>query len=287
MCSAVFWSISLGRSVPDAIGADRSDRHEGGVGVAVEGGTLPVTPAQARAGCAPRVMEHDDVEVGVEAPEGCDDEPAQRARSDDDRGVAAAGPSHDRVEGRGRRFGEDSSLIGDAVGPDEHVLVDEETLAPAAAGPLARSDRPAGAQRPTAIGVLAQVRIPGSAATALRQPLVSAAQGRLHQDAVALMGPAGRRRALHDADNLVAGNEGAGVGVGREHVGHRVTMHEGEIGAADPCQRGADEHPAGPGRNRGPDVAYFDGNRGVRLRVATPAPTPTAGAGVDQGRVDD
>src|ERR1700730_17133948 len=40
----------LGGSVPDAVGADRPDRHEGGVRVSVEGGALAVTPAHARAG---------------------------------------------------------------------------------------------------------------------------------------------------------------------------------------------------------------------------------------------
>ena len=273
----------LRRSVPDAIGADRSDRHEGGVGVAVEGRALAMAPAEARPGGAPRVVEHDDVEVGVHAPERRDDQPAQRARADHDRGVAATGPAQDRVEGRGRGLGEDASLVGDAVGGDEHVLVDEEALAPATARLLARTDRPAGAERPAAVGVLAEVGLAGAAATALGEALVGAAQGRLDQDAVALVSPARRRGALHDADDLVAGNERAGGGVGGEHVGHRVAMDEGEIGAADPGQRGADEHPSGTGRDRGPDVAHLDGKRGARLRAATPATTPAAGAGVDAG----
>jgi hypothetical protein len=41
------------------------------------------------------------------------------------------------VERRGRRLGEDAALVGDAVGGDEHVLMDEEALAPATAGLLA------------------------------------------------------------------------------------------------------------------------------------------------------
>ncbi len=191
------------------------------------------------------------------------------------------------MQGSGRRFGKDPPLVGDAVGAHEHVLVDEEALAPAAARLLARSHRPAGAERPTTIGVLAQVRIPGAAAAALGEPLVGAPQGRFDEDPVALASPAGRGGTLHDAHHLVAGNERARRGVGGEDVGHRVTMDEGEIGAADARERRADEHPAGTRRNRGPDIAHLDRKRGARLRATTPATAPTAGAGVDEGRVDD
>ena len=130
-------------AVPHAVGADRANRHERGVGVAVERGTLAMTPAHARPGGAPGVVQDDDVEVGMQAPEGRDDQPAQRPRPDDHGGITAPRPAQDRVERRGCRLGQDASLVGDAVGGDEHVLMNEEPLAPAAARPFARSDRTA------------------------------------------------------------------------------------------------------------------------------------------------
>ena len=178
-------------------------------GIAVERRALAVPPAQPGTGGAARVVEHDDVEVGVQAPQRRDDQPAQRARADHDGGVAAPGPAQDGVERRGGRFGEDAALVGDAVRRDEHVLVDEEALAPAAAGALARSHRSAGAERPTSVGVLAEVGLTGAAAAALGEALVRAAEGRLDEDAIALVRPAGRGRALDHADDLVARDEGA------------------------------------------------------------------------------
>jgi hypothetical protein len=126
-----------------------------------------------------------------------------------------------------------------------------------------------------------------AAAAALGQALVCAAEGRFHEDAIALVRPSCRRSPLHDAHHLMAGNEGSGRCVGGEHIGRRVAVDEREVGAAYPRERGADQHPAGARRHRGSDIAHFDGDRGALLRVPAPATAPTAGAGVDEGRIDD
>ncbi len=119
------------------------------------------------------------------------------------------------------------------------------------------------------------------------QALVGAAQGRLDEDAVALVRPAGRGGALHDADDLVAGDERAGGAVGGEHVRDGVAMDEREVGPADARECRADQHPAGAGRHRRPDVADLDRERRARLSATAPAAAPAAGAGVHEGRVDD
>jgi len=139
-------------------GADRSDRHERCVGIPVERSALAMAPSHTRRGRVSRVVEHDDVKVGMQPPERRYDEPAQapdpmttRCRRD----ASSAGPR----AARSRRLREDAPLVGDAVRGDEHVLVYRKpSLQPPPAFSLEATDR-AGAQRPTAIGVLAEMRI--------------------------------------------------------------------------------------------------------------------------------
>ena len=180
-----------------------------GVGISVQRCALAMAAAEARPGGAPSVVEHDDVEVRVHTAKGRDDEPAQRTRPDHDGGIAPAGPAQHRVERRGRRLGEDAALVGDAVRGNEHVLVDEETLAPATTRLLARSDRTAGAEGAASVRVLAEVGIARAAAAAFGQSLVRAAEGRFDEHPIALVRPAGRGGALDDAHDLMPGDERA------------------------------------------------------------------------------
>ncbi len=106
-------------------------------------------------------------------------------------GVASASPAHDRVQRCRRGLGEHASLIRDAVSRDEHVLVNEEALAPPAARLFTRSHRAARAQGTASVGVLAEMGLTGAAAAALREPLMRAPQGGLDEDAIALRVPSG------------------------------------------------------------------------------------------------
>jgi len=144
--------------------------------------------------------------------------------------------------------------------------------------PPSRSiQRPAGAERSAAVRVLAEMGVAGTAATAFGQTLV--AQRRSARPGRDLpRGPSVWRKRVPPRRRLVAGDERARSAIRREHVGNRVTVHEGEVGAADAASAG-DEHPSGPGWNRRPDVAYLDGKRRVRLRATTTtaAPPPEPG----------
>ncbi len=118
---------------PDPRGPERLERARDAALVDGEvGGQLATAPAGPLRPA--RVDEHGDVDVGVEAAQRGDHQPGGGARADHPDAVAAAIPAQHRVDRRGQRHAEDAALVGDAVGGDEHLLVGEHALRPAAAG---------------------------------------------------------------------------------------------------------------------------------------------------------
>ena len=223
----------------------------------------------------------------MQAPERRDDQPAERTRADHHGGVTAAGPAQYGMERGGRRFSKNAALVGDAVCRDQHVLVNEEALAPAPAGALTRSHRPAGTEGPAAVGVLAEVRIAGPAPTALApvpcgRSGASAPRERDHPRA-----PTGRGCPLDNPHDLVPGDERAGGRVGREDVRHRVAVHECQVGATDAGKRRADQYPARSGGTGVLTSRTSTGSEEPWLRATPPPAAPASGAGVHESRIDD
>ena len=64
-------------------------------------------------------------------------------------------------------------------------------------------------------------------------------------------------------------------------------MHQRQVGATDTGEGGADQDPAGAGRHWRADVANLDREGRTLLGATALPPTPTAGARVHQGRVDN
>ncbi len=118
--------------------------------------------------------------------------------------VAAAVPAQHGVDRGGQGHAEDAALVGDAVGGDEHLLVGEDALGPAAArgeatvraGPI-RLARSRFSQSSTS---------PGGAARAGREAADDAAGVGLDQHPLALAHPAGAVDLLDDTDHLAAGD---------------------------------------------------------------------------------
>src|SRR3984893_12915345 len=136
-----------------------------------------------------RVVNDLDLEVRVQAAKGRHDQAALRARADEDGVVTAARPAQHRMERAGGGLREHPALIADAIRRDEHVLVNEETFAPAASRACARADRRARAQSAGPVAVFAQMRVSRSAAAAFRKALVHAPKRRFDKDAMAFLCP--------------------------------------------------------------------------------------------------
>ncbi len=245
-CSRIGVRVSRGRSTrppseaarastafdPDGQGPGGARRHRRG--------RAEVTRAQ-----------HDDVEVGVQHPQGGRHEQADRPGPDDHDAVAATGPLQRGVQRDGRGLTEDGPGRGDSVHGVQLGLVGHDLLAPATTESGVESQgRCAAAGGTGLVEALAGVRESLTAGPTGLEAAMGAREHRVDHDPLALGDRGPGAGPLHDRDHLVPGDLPRGAVERREHE-RGLGVGDPDIAAADPGQLGAQpDPPVGPRQRR-------------------------------------
>ena len=154
------------------------------------------------------------------------------------------------MERNRRGYGKHRTLIAQCRLVNEHRVVDEHGVAPAAAGGEAAPDARTRDHATGSISVLAEMALATAAPPTGGQCFVEAREERVNEDAVTLADTpgAGCDRG-DDPNNFAAGHEAVdGPDEGALDGRHRAPDGP-EIGLADAAQRWCHNHPAGRVRN--------------------------------------